>query len=164
MTASENAPPALPSMSGILTSKLVNNLSSPIDSRSPHPRDADGSTMPSQNASSHNWTMQGTRLTSHLPVPACSTAPEKIVIEAVSPRPSTIAFIHYLRVALDWSSLNAHQTLVSSSPAHPHGTVGRVVFFRGPLTTCNNNVRPIYFLGIGFSRTLMFIGDLRTDR
>ena len=51
----------------------------------------------------------------------------QIVIVAASPRPSTTAFIYYLRVAHDWRFLNAHPTLVSSSPAHPHGTVRRVV-------------------------------------
>ena len=59
-------------------------LQYPLLSKLFHPCEADASTTPSQKTSPRDWTIQGT---SHLPVPACSTAPDKIAIEVASPRP-----------------------------------------------------------------------------
>src|SRR5258706_2446284 len=71
------------------------NLRCPLFSNLFHPREADASTTPSQKTSPHDWTMQGTQLASHLPVPACATALNKIVIKAASSRPSRTALTAY---------------------------------------------------------------------
>ena len=98
----------------------------PLLSKLFHPREANASTTPSQKTSPHDWTTQGT---SHLPVPACCTALDKIVIQAASPRPSRTALTanpfssSHPRLALPQFPPNFGLEF-THSPARPHGTVG----------------------------------------
>ena len=108
--------------------------------------------------------MQGTQLIYHLLVPVitCSTARDKLVIEPALPRS---ALIHHPGVAINWSSLNSHPALVSSSPAYPHGTVAQGLEWSSAEDVslpAGGDARPVDSSSTGFLRA--FIDDLRTDR
>src|SRR5258706_3824411 len=118
MTVSANATATLPSNNGILTSKIFDALSSPIYSIHAKP------TRPQRLRRRLRLMTGPCKVHNSLLTYPCPHAPQLPTRSSsrllpVVHRGLRLPLIHYLPVTLDWSSLNSHPNLVSSSPAHP---------------------------------------------